>query len=83
MLISRYFRAILGMEPHDWSGLRSGCRRSLVRASSAVFNMAVRAQSVMDLDVCYCACLFGFVLFTAVYSFPGNKEISYGCMFLF
>jgi hypothetical protein len=74
MLISRYFRASLEMELRDWLGLLSGCRRSLVRASSAAFNMAVRASIVMDVNVCCCACLFGYVLFSAVCSLPGNKN---------
>jgi hypothetical protein len=36
--------------------------------------MAVRACSVMDPNVFCCACLFGYVLFMAVYTLPGNEN---------
>jgi hypothetical protein len=55
-------------------GLRSGCRRSLIPGSSAAFNMAVHAPSVMDVSACLCVYFFGFVFFAAVYYLPGNKN---------
>jgi hypothetical protein len=55
-------------------GLRYGCRRSLVQGSSAAFNMAVEGRVVMDLCVCYCVYLLGFVFLMAIYRTPGNNN---------
>lgn len=79
------YPALFGMDPHDWSGLRSGCRRSLIPGSSAAFNMAAHGRSEMDVNVCYCVYLFGFLLFTVFSDIPGNKyQVTVACLcFLF